>query len=188
MNRKQFLSTCGSGLCACTLLQPIVASASGESETPKPAEDWRIPFVQKRYAKLLDIIKDQTDEKTVEAVLIALGRFCAGGMEMLERNHGDVEGFIKEFHDRYHEDITYDPQTMTVTVVGSKRSDCFCPLVGSQTPGCVCACSFGWQSQVYETLTDREVDVTLLESVQRGGKRCVFQIKIGNPLTAPVSP
>ena len=181
MNRKQFLSSCGSGLCACTLLHPLSSSAADatEIETPQTPDDWRLPFVKSRYAKLLEIMGEQTDETTVEMILIALGRSCAGGMQILQRHKGDVNGFIKEFSERYHEDITYDPGSSLVTVVGPERDACFCPLVGSQTPACVCSCSLGWQSQVYETLTDRKVEVTLLESVQRGGKRCSFQIKIG---------
>ena len=61
-----------------------------------------------------------------------------------------------------------------------ERTDCFCPLisVAQNTPPVACQCSLGWQQHTWETLLQKKVRVELKESVLRGGKRCVFEIRV----------
>jgi predicted ArsR family transcriptional regulator len=65
-------------------------------------------------------------------------------------------------------------------VTSPERSDCFCPLisVAAKTPEVVCNCSLGWHSKTWETVTGKKVEVQLKESVLRGGKRCVFEVRV----------
>jgi len=184
MNRRNFVRDCTLGACACTAasaLAPIATLAADGA--PKP-DDWRIGFVKSRYAKLIELLSRRLDETELAATLQALGRRCAEGLPQLKTHKGDVDGFIADFGAKYGEHITYDRERGIVTVVGPERTACFCPLVDTQNcPKIVCECSLGWQRQVYETLLGRPVEVTLKESVVRGGKRCVFEVSIR---TAPV--
>ena len=181
MNRQQFLTTCGAGLCACVGL-PAATSIASTLAPPSPPADWRLPWAQRRYARLLEILAAQTNDETVAAVLNQVGRFCASQMKLLGQHAGDVDGFIREFSQRYHEEITFDRDRNVITVVSAERTDCTCPLICRQTPGSACACSLGWQKHVYETLLGREVRVELKESVLRGGRRCVFAIQVLGPV------
>jgi hypothetical protein len=179
MNRKQFLKTCAGGLCTCGTVGALTAAA----DTPaKATDDWRLPFVKERYAKLLEILGTTVSTETLNDILRQLGRHCASTYPLIQEHRGDVDGFITEFKKRANEDIQYDREKGIVTVVGPERGDCYCPLVDRQkTPAFVCNCSLGWQQFTYENLLGRNVTVELKESVVRGGKRCVFEIRVLPP-------
>jgi hypothetical protein len=78
------------------------------------------------------------------------------------------------------DNITYDWDKGLITMASDERTDCFCPLNSRvhHTPEVVCNCSLGWQKHTWETLLQKKVKVELKESVLRGGKRCVFEIRI----------
>jgi predicted ArsR family transcriptional regulator len=81
--------------------------------------------------------------------------------------------------------VTYDREKGVITVVGPERGDCFCPLIDCKyTPKSACNCSLGWQQHVYETVLGKKVQVELKESVLRGGKRCVFVVRVSNAAPA----
>jgi len=179
MNRRNFLRDCTLGACACTAASALAPIATIAAESAPPADDWRIRFVQSRYVKLIGVLSQRLGEAELAATLQALGRHCAEGLPQLKKHKGNVDGFIADFGAQYNETITYDRDHGIVTVVGPERTACFCPLVDTHNcPKIVCDCSLGWQKQVYETLLGRPVEVTLKESVVRGGKRCIFEVRI----------
>jgi len=177
MKRRDFLHTCSGGLCACAtagLLAPLVAGAA----KPKPADDWRTGFVQERYAKLLEILAGQLPAAELDETLRQLGRFCASRTPTTEKYRGRIDDFIRE-NTRGGDTITYDREKGVITVVGPERDSCFCPLVSvRRCPHVACNCTLGWQQQTYETILGQSVEVTLKESVLRGGKRCSCEIRI----------
>jgi predicted hydrocarbon binding protein len=67
-------------------------------------------------------------------------------------------------------------------MVSPERTECWCPLNCAKTPNVVCNCSLGWQQHTWETLLQKKVKVELKESVLRGGKRCVFEIRVQNTI------
>ncbi|MFT3828537.1 MAG: hypothetical protein QM691_02410 [Opitutaceae bacterium] len=180
MNRRHFVRDCTLGACACTAASALAPIASlAVDNAPAPQEDWRIRFVQSRYAKLIGILSQRLGEAELAATLQSLGRRCAEGLPQLNDHPGDVDGFITDFCVKSGENIAHDRERGVITVVGPERTACFCPLVDTHNcPKIVCDCSLGWQKQVYETLLGRPVEVALKESVVRGGKRCVFEVRI----------
>jgi len=181
MDRKQFLKSCAGGLCTCAAIGGLSRAAAADTPA-RPADDWRLPFVKERYAKLLEILRTTVSLDTLNDILRQLGRHCASTYPLIQEHRGDVDGFITEFKKRANEDIVYDREKGIVTVVGPERGDCYCPLVDRHTvPASVCNCSLGWQQYTYETLLEKKVAVTLKESVVRGGKRCVFEIRVLPP-------
>jgi hypothetical protein len=184
MNRQEFIKTCAGGLCTCAVASTLGTARLAAEEKPAK-EDWRLPFAQARYGKLLDILTVQLGEPPLIETLRQLGGFCASGMQLLAKHKGNVDAFIREFGEKYGEAITFDREKGIITIVGPERTTCFCPLVNTHTtPKVVCNCSLGWQQQVYETLLEKPVEVTLKESVLRGGKHCVFEIRIKQKLNS----
>lgn len=181
MNRKEFLKNCACGLCSCAAAGFIAPEAAAAAEA-KPPEDWRLHFVNQRYAKLLGILSSRMDEKTMNDTLFELGAYCSGlGDEWLKNSRGDLEGFRKAVKQGVSGDnITYDWDKGLITMASDERTDCFCPLISrfSNTPKVACNCSLGWQQHTWETLLQKKVKVELKESVLRGGKRCVFEIRV----------
>ena len=183
MDRKEFLRNCAGGLCACTAASFIPAANLSAIETPK-TEDWRLPFVKKRYAKLLEILSRKMDEKTLNETLHELGTYCSSlGDEWTVKFRGDFDGFCKAVKQGLSGDtVTFDREKGVITMDSGERSDCFCPLIGClyNTPKVACNCSLGWQQHTWETLLQQKVNVELKESVLRGGKRCVFKIHLSD--------
>jgi predicted hydrocarbon binding protein len=183
MNRRSFVRDCLGGVCACAAAgaAPVLAAAPA----PGVPEDRRLAFIQARYGKLLEILSVRHGDAEVDATLRELGRFCASGMSLLARHRSHVDDFAREFGEEAGESVTVDHARGIITVVGPERTDCYCPLVDHLTcPKTVCCCSLGWQQQVYETLLGRPVEVRLVESVVRGGKRCRFEVRFNPNPTA----
>jgi len=181
MNRKQFLNNCVCGLCSCAAVG-LIAPESASSAEAKAPEDWRLPFVKQRYAKLLGILASRMDEKTLNETLAELGAYCSStNDEATKKFSGDLEGFRQMVKQGVSgNNITYDWDKGVITMASEERTDCFCPLISrfSHTPTVACNCSLGWQKHTWETLLQKKVKVELKESVLRGGKRCVFEIRI----------
>lgn len=178
MNRKHFLKNCAGGLCSCTFLgflSPLPLMA----DDPEQKEDWRFPFIKKRYAKLYEILSEKMSDEDLTETFIQLGAYCASTYELIEKYQGNIDGFINEFESRTGENIEYDRKNSLITVIGPERGKCYCPLVDQKfISKKICDCSLGWQQYTYETLLGKEVEAELIESVLPGSKRCVFQIHI----------
>ena len=181
MKRKEFLKNCVGGLCTCAAIGTMAPALSVAAEAKKP-EDWRLSFVKKRYARLLEILSSRMDEKALKETLFALGTHCSGlSDENTKKFRGDLEGYRKAVKQSTSGDnITYDWDKGVITMASDERTDCFCPLISrfQHTPAVACNCSLGWQKHTWETLLQKKVKVELKESVLRGGKRCVFEIQI----------
>jgi hypothetical protein len=188
MNRKQFLKGCAYGLCGCTAAGLLAPASTTAAETKTP-DDWRLHFVKRRYAKLLEILSTRMDEKTLNDTLLDLGCYCSTTDQKLESYRGNFDGYLEHLQQSPSGDtVSYDREKGVITMTSPERTECFCPLNSSQTPKVVCNCSLGWQKQTWETVLQKSVTVELKESVLRGGKRCVFQIQIQNYVPAKGSP
>ena len=181
MDRKEFLRTCAGGLCACATA--CVAAPAAIAETT-PAEDWRVPFVKERYAKLLNVLLDKMGEENLTAALHDVGGYCASTFgDALKKYRGDVEGFAEFIKNDGSGDLPiYDRERNVIVATSKERTDCICPLIGiaAKTPKVVCNCSMGWHQYAWETLLQKKVRVELKESVLRGGKRCTLEVHILN--------
>jgi hypothetical protein len=144
-------------------------------------QDWKLAFVQKRYASLIRILVERLGEGQVREILAQLGSTCAADADrILEQYQGDVEGYRAYVRGTPSGDtVTRDPETGVITMTTDERADCFCPLVSVMhaTPEAACSCSAGWQRHTWERLLGGPVQVECKESVLRGGKRCTFEIR-----------
>jgi hypothetical protein len=178
MDRKEFLSTCAAGVCACAAGSLIPASSLAAAE----GEDWRLRFVKQRYAGLVRILSQRMDEESLNETLHDLGAYCASLWdETVVKHRGDFEGLCKLIQQGSSgDDVSWDREKGVITMTSPERSDCFCPLISKNqnTPPVVCNCSLGWQQHTWEMLLQKKVRVEMKETVLRGGKRCVFEIHV----------
>jgi len=191
MDRKEFFTTCAAGLCACAAGGLIPASSLSAAQTANPAqtaspEDWRLRFVKQRYARMLEILADRMGAKDLDLTLHDVGSYCASLWdETIVKHRGDFDSFRQLIRTGSSgDDATWDREKGVITMTSPERSDCYCPLVGRQqnTPPVVCNCSRGWQQHTWETFLQRKVRVEMKETVLRGGKRCTFEIHVGEPV------
>ena len=193
MNRKQFLKKCAGGLCCCFATGGLAAAATaaetnspgtnspGGSAKANSAEAWSSRFVRRRYAKLIEILAGRMDEPALNEILRNLGNYCGSTDNRLQKFRGDFDGYQKYLKQTSSGDeVTYDREKSIITLTGPERSDCWCPLISVRynTPKVACNCSLGWQQHTWESVLGKPVKVELVESVLRGGKRCVFKIHV----------
>ena len=77
MNRKDFFKkTCAMGICGCAGLG-IFNTQSVSAQNPEEKEDWRIGFMQKRFAKLIEMMNIELDAEERNLLLEEMGRACA---------------------------------------------------------------------------------------------------------------
>jgi predicted ArsR family transcriptional regulator len=179
MDRKEFLKTCAGGLCACTA---ACFAAPSEAVAAEAANDWRVPFVKERYAKLLNVLLDKMGEEELTATLHEVGGYCASTFgDALKKYRGDVKGFAEFIKNDGSGDLPiYDRERNVIIATSRERTDCICPLIGiaAKTPTVVCNCSIGWHQYAWQTLLQKKVKVELKESVLRGGRRCTLEVRI----------
>ncbi len=183
MDRKDFFKkSCKAGLCACAgfaVLNQSTALATGTNSV-KNNEDWRIGFMQKRYAKLIDILNLNLDENTQDKILENLGRACSKESEKDRlKFKGDIEGFLKDLKSQWAEDASYDKEKGEIRIVGKKVESCFCPLAGDKSISkTICNCSLGWQKETLESIIGKPFNAKIESSFLRGGDRCSFSAQI----------
>ena len=82
MDRKDFFKKASFyGICGCAgmgLLSGMSVFANSNTKTENSDEpDWRIGFMQDRFAKLIDIVEGNVDDKTRSKIMESLGRQCS---------------------------------------------------------------------------------------------------------------
>jgi hypothetical protein len=182
MKRQEFLkSACTLGICSCAAV-PFLSSVNtlAKSKTSIPqGEDWKIGFMQKRFAKLVEAINSIADQSEKEQMLEAIGRACA--VESKERYlkfKNNPEGWLANIEKEWAEKTEYDKEKNTIRIISKKSESCVCPFVDmSKTPKEFCYCSVGNLKETYETILDKKVDVKIEESILYGGKQCIFLVK-----------
>jgi len=177
VNRKQFLKDSACSVCL-SATAGVVSTADLSAAGQAKAEDWRLPFVKRRYTKLWDILSERMDDATLNQTLRELGTYCSSlGDEWIKKHRGDFDAFCKSIKQSISADtVTYDPERNVIIMASPERTECFCPLFGDNTSKVICNCSLGWQQHTSETFLQKKIKVELKESVIRGGKRCVFEI------------
>jgi predicted hydrocarbon binding protein len=180
MTRSDFVKRC-TAACSCAGLALLPPDRSPAQPAAPSAEDLqrRLDAVQKRFAALVQILNDTLDEPTRQRVWESLGRDHGREYQPLaDKYKGNLAGFLAEIRRQWVASVDYDAAAGTITIT-DKSPACTCPLVREGlTPGQFCDCTLGWQKEVYSAIVGRPVDVTLQESILRGGKRCVFRIQI----------
>jgi predicted ArsR family transcriptional regulator len=182
MNRKEFVkAACKYGFCGCMGMSFLNAtkSFSESNDVAKEQPDWRIAFMQKRFAKLIAAVGSKVNSETRNELLEQMGRECAKeGLEKIQKFKGDVEGFLKHIQEQWGDEAEFDASSNEIRIQGKKRDQCFCPFVDqSLTPKDFCNCSMGWQKEIYEMILGKKVDVRIDSSVLRGDERCGMTIK-----------
>ncbi len=185
MDRKDFFKkACLYGVCGCagmSLLSATNAFANPNSkinDDDKP--DWRIGFMQDRFAKLIDIVNENVDDKTRGKIMESLGRQCAKlGIDYLKEYVGNLDKFIEKFEKDWAESVSYNKEKGIIKSVGKQKAHCPCPFVkNSKIDKHFCDCSIGWQKESFKIVTGKEVEVERTSSILHGDKSCDFTVKL----------
>ncbi len=191
MKRRELLSrACGMGMCSCAAVVIIddscIASQEKQGENIELQKiqkelfrkQWWLEHTKRQIAQLWKLLEPHLDGNQRLEIIEQLGRNCAKSLGWGEKYKGNPEAFFKHMEQSQGEKFEYDKANGIIKITTPER-DCVCGMVNSKiTPAYFCQCSIGWQKQMYETILNRAIDVELKESVLRGSKRCVFEVRI----------
>ncbi|MBN1144540.1 MAG: hypothetical protein JXA72_08950 [Bacteroidales bacterium] len=178
MERKEFLfktcTVCGCAGMALLTGQPVHAAVADDKE------DWRVGFMQKRFAHLVDFMNSNVDEAMQLKMFEEMGRFCASQhKEDFEKFAGNTEAFLKDLEGQFIEKTTFDKEKQTIALLGKKQDNCVCAFAGDKNISpTFCNCSRGYMKEMFTVVTGKPVEATVDESVLRGSNRCSFTIHL----------
>lgn len=99
-------------------------------------------------------------------------------MESLLRPlRGNLAGLLDLLQGKWGWVVHHDPQARRI-VANENKPTCVCPLFreGLVDSPLLCDCSRGFASRMFEFVLGSPVETSIVESVLRGGKTCVYQI------------
>ncbi|MEE9443953.1 MAG: DUF6144 family protein [candidate division Zixibacteria bacterium] len=157
-----------------------------------PRSETRIKFAEEWVKQFFDILDNSLDEETRNKVIMAKGKACY--RNWIKKSGQKIKRkTLEEYKTWVEENVTNDSvriegntiyfQYMSAAETGlpSDEGQCLCPFVETLPEGLsdsYCLCSVGYVKEWHELLLGKEVEVELLESVLRGGKRCKFKITV----------
>lgn len=180
MERTEFLKTCAGGLCGCAGLSLFSGNSVFASDVANEKDDWRIGFIQKRYAKMIALLGDKLGPEVRNEILEQMGRECAKEFRgRAEKFKGNLEGYLEDIQKDWFEKAEFDKENQVVRITDRQVKSCACPFVDkSLMTGAYCNCTIGWQKENYSFIVGREVNVEIESSVLRGDSKCVYRITL----------
>ena len=200
LKRKDFLAAMGkAGACMCAAAAGMRAAIAGPTppQAPKPGDKTaeraakRMEFVDGWVRRFFAALDKTVDEASRRKLMVANGRACfaayAGppkktpGPDALEKfkawiaDQGKARGYSIEGNV-----ISFEFVGSAETGQASPENVCLCPTAEAQKAGEIsptfCHCSVGYVQEMHERMLGRPVEVELVDSVLRGGKRCKFRM------------
>jgi hypothetical protein len=174
MNRLNFIQQVAAlGVCP-VLAGKIYGSpvSSEENEAPSFIENW--------LTDLLDSMEKTIDRETQVKIIEGCGRGCFNRHQFKKdiaiKGTGDVEKLIDAYKANF--EIWKADDGIHIRY-GETSSRCYCPVVQKIPPkpnDLHCECTKATHKSIFETALNKEVGVTVLESLRRGGKTCHFLV------------
>ena len=187
ISRKEFMKDCAVALCAtgfCCGIDSPQANAEDVTQPCGPKElaeiKSRADAARLRFSRLIEVIEAKLPEQERKQVLHSLGAKCADTYRasLIDRYKGNPKGFLEEGRRSWMAEADYDEAKGLIRIV-DKSPHCSCPMVKEgSTPPSFCDCTLGWQEEAYSTILGRPVKAELEESILRGGKKCVYRIRV----------
>ncbi len=163
----------------------------GEKSVERAAK--RMEFGDGWIKRFMEVMEQNLDEKTREKLMKANGKACYTAYAGEGQRRATPVTF-----ERFSQWIAEKGKSQGYSVVGndifseytgsaetgkpSPEGICLCPMVEAQTGGKIpafyCLCSIGYVREMHERMLGRPVEVQLVDSVLRGGKRCKFKINL----------
>jgi hypothetical protein len=153
----------------------------------------RMEFGDAWVRRFFEVMDQSLDETARRRLMMANGKACFAayaGPPKKEPGQDAVEKFLQWVGTKGKErGYSAEGKIVSFEFVGSAETGqaaperiCLCPMAEAQTPGKIsptyCLCSLGYVKEMHERMLGRPVEVELVDSVLRGGKRCTFRMTI----------
>jgi hypothetical protein len=202
INRKQFLARVaklGAGTCMCAAAAGMQAAFGGQASPSKPGDKSleraakRMEFGDGWVRRFFEAMDQTLDETSRKKLMMANGKACFAayaGPPKRQPGPDALEKFTRWVAQNGKEKgYSMDGKVITFAFVGSAETGqaspegiCLCPMAEAQKAGKIsptyCLCSVGYVKEMHERILGRPVEVELVDSVLRGGKRCDFRLTV----------
>jgi hypothetical protein len=170
---------------------PVEGTKPGDKSVERAAK--RMEFGDGWLRRFFGAVDETLDEPSRKRLMMANGKACyvayAGppkkqpGPDALEKFTAAVAKKGKDIG--YSIDgkvISYEFIGSAETGQASPENICLCPMAEAQKAGAFsptyCLCSVGYVKEMHERILGRPVEVELVDSVLRGGRRCKFRMTV----------
>lgn len=205
LTRKEFLSCVGrtgAGSCLCAMFCALEPAAAGEppsEDADKPVSKSadkrmkkRIDFAEQWLQRFFGVMDELLDEKTKTKLMMANGKVChREWLKSIGRKVAPVpfEKWAAVVKERVTDGsivvkgrtIHFQYMSSADTGLPSAEGACLCCLVETKPAGLsptYCLCSLGYVKDMFEQSLGTPVEIELVDSVLKGGKRCKFKITV----------
>ncbi|HVP38703.1 MAG TPA: hypothetical protein VMS93_05900 [Candidatus Saccharimonadales bacterium] len=171
--------------------EPQPETQPGDKTVARAAK--RMEFADGWVKRFFDAVDQNLDEPTRKRLMEANGRSCFTAYAG-PRRHPPAADAVERFSKWVAEEGAKHGYSMEGRVIhfeylgsaetgkASPECICLCPLVEAQVAGQIsptyCHCSVGYVKEMHERRLGRPVQVELVDSILRGGRRCKFQIMV----------
>jgi hypothetical protein len=202
IGRKTFLATlgkAGAGACMCAAAAGMRAAFGGQTAAAKPGDKTleraakRMEFADGWVRRFFEAMDKTLDEASRQRLMLANGRSCFAAYAGPPKKQPDKDALEKFTawiaSQGKGKGYSIDGKVISFEFVGSAEtgqaspeSICLCPMAEAQKAGQIsptyCLCSVGYVKEMHERRLGRPVEVELVDSVLRGGKRCKFRMTV----------
>ena len=168
----------------------IQGTKPGEKSLARAAK--RMEFGDTWVRRFFDVMDKTLDADARRKLMLANGKACYEGYAGPPKlEPGGFERFAQWVADK-GKDHGYSIEGRVVafefigsaeTGEASPESLCLCPMAEARKPGelspTFCLCSLGYVKEMHERIIGRPIEVELVDSVLKGGKRCRFRMTLG---------
>ena len=139
-------------------------------------------FLTEWLKTLLTSMEKHLDEETRLKIFRETGGFCARAhatelFKKLKETTDNFDKFLVAVNKELKGTSWKKINDKTLKVI---YNQCYCPIVASgihKLP-IQCDCSVGWIKENLEMVLEKPIEVTLMESILRGGSKCEFKVDI----------
>jgi len=189
MKRNKFLlNGFKYGLSAAAMMPVFKYDPGALPITDDPDCDKKMKFVHGWVNRFMEVVDTKMNKEEGQKLMDQCGRSCfcshQNSSEPVEKM--EPEDLVKRLKTIWSEEAASNEGDIVFIkyILKNQPNKCLCPMVNrfsSEISGTYCLCSAGYLKQMFETYTDKMVEVEIRESIIRGGNVCSFRVKFINP-------
>jgi predicted hydrocarbon binding protein len=127
------------------------------------------------------------DDRSVETLMRAQGRTCAGAFLKLSDLHSPMalDDFLKAMRIAAPSKIEIQRDGDVIEWIELHQGECVCPFVRRKVVRLdpkLCICGAQWVQHLFETVAHTRVEVETVETVATGAQNCHYRVRIKGSL------
>jgi hypothetical protein len=176
MNRSQFVQKLAAlGVCP-FVVQRLNAETKNSEENEQPL------FIENWLTDLLNTMEDTISRESQVKLIEGCGRGCFNRHQFKKDIAVKGEGDVDKLVEAYTANFEIWKATDGIHIrYGETSSRCYCPVVKNIPPkpdDIHCECTKATHQSIFEAALNRQVKVSVVESLRRGGKTCHFLVNV----------